>query len=360
MKRRKLIIIVLMVSALFFILKRKIELARAPVFGEKPVLVSVFYSQRRDIKSFKEYLAKIEPINKANISTRVSATVEKIFVDEGSRVEKGDLLAQLDKRDFLSKLNSAKEFLSSANENFNYWDKEYTRDESLFKQGAISEEERDRTKNSFVQSKAKFEDAKENVRFWQANISYTEIKSPYTGVVSKRFVDEGSLAVPGKPLFIVEDRSKLKLSFDVPQEDISSIREGNLVFYKVNNKLKQAKITNLFPSISQGKLLHIEAYLNNKEGVYAGAFVPVKVMTVQEKGVVVIPKSAVAKMHSLKPFVFIVKEGKLEKYPVILGLSSDMFIEVKNLAAGVAVVKNPYLSWTKLAGGEPVKIINKK
>ena len=122
MKKRKLII-VLIVLALFFILKRKIELARAPVFGEKPILISVFYSQKRDIKSFREYLAKIEPINKANVSTRVSATVEKIFVDEGSRVEKEDLLAELDKKDFLSKLNSAREFLSSANENFNYWDK---------------------------------------------------------------------------------------------------------------------------------------------------------------------------------------------------------------------------------------------
>jgi len=359
MKKRKLII-VLIVLALFFILKRKIELARAPVFGKRPVLVSVFYSQKRDIKSFREYLAKIEPINKANVSTRVSATVEKIFVDEGSSVEKGDLLAELDKRDILAKLNSAKQVLFAAQENFNYWQKEYTRDENLFKQGAVSEEERDRAKNSFAQAKANLESAKENVRLWQANLSYTEIKSPYTGVVSERFVDEGDLAVPGKPLFVVEDRSKFKLSFDVPQEDISYLKRGLSVFYKANNQLKQAKITNIFPSVSPGKILHIEAYLNDKDGIYAGAFVPVKVVTAEGKRVIVIPKSSVTKVSNLKPFVFIVEGGKLKKYPVVLGLSSDMFVEAKNLASGVAVVKNPYLSWTKLAEGEPVKVINKR
>ena len=175
MKKRKLIIIVLIISALFFILKRKIELARAPVFGKRPVLVSVFYSQKRDIKSFREYLAKIKPISKANVSTRISATVEKIFVDEGD------------------------------------------------------------------------------------------------------------LAVPGKPLFIVEDRSRFKLAFDVPQEDIPFLKRGLPIFYEVNNKLKQAKITNIFPSVSPGKILHIEAYLDDKSGIYAGAFVPVKVVTAEEK-----------------------------------------------------------------------------
>jgi len=357
---KKVIIFILIFLAVFFILKRKIELAHAPVFGKRPVLVSVFYSQKKDIKNFREYLAKIEPINEANVSTRVSAIVEKIFVDEGSVVKNGDLLAELDKRDVLAKLNSAKQALSAAEENFNYWQKEYNRDEDLFKQGAVSEEERDRTKNSFAQAELKLENAKENIKFWQVNLNYTEIKSPYDGVVSKRAVDAGDLAVPGKILFIVEDRNRLKLSFDVPQEDVQFIKKDMPVVYKNKNNFEQAKITNVFPSISEGKILHVEAYLDNKEGLYVGAFVPVKVMTAQKKGVVVIPKSAVAKMPGLKPFVFIVKEGKLEKYPVILGLSSDMFIEIKNLSPGAAIVKNPYLSWTKLAGGEPVKIINKR
>jgi RND family efflux transporter MFP subunit len=359
-KSRLAVTVIIIVLVTFFILKRKIELARAPVFGRRPVLVSVFYSQRKDIKNFREYLAKIESINKAKVSTRVNAMVEKIFVDEGSVVKKGDLLAELDKKDILAKLNSAKQALSADEENFNYWQKEYKRDENLFEQGAISEEERDRVKNNFAQAKAKLENAKENVQFWQANLNYTEIKSPYDGVISKRFVDVGDLATVGKPLFIVEDRSKFKLGFDVPQEDIQFIKKSMPVFYKNKNGFNQAKVTNIFPSIAEGKILHVEAYLDNKDGLYVGAFVPVKVLVAQKKETVVVPKSAVIKMSRFKYFIFIVEGGKLKKYPVVLGLSSDMFVEVKNLSPGVAVVKSPYLSWTKLAEGEPVKIINKR
>jgi len=356
---KKLVILILIILAAFFILKKKIELSHAPVFGKKPVLVSVFYSQKKDIEKFRGYLAKIAPINETKVSTRVSAVIEKILVDEGSIVKKGDLLAKLDDRDILAKLNSAKQVLSAAEENFNYWQKENNRDEYLFKQGAISEEEMDRTKNAFAQAKSRLENAKENIKFWQANLNYTEIKSPYDGIVSKRTVDAGDLAAPGKILFIIEDRSRLKLVFDVPQEDVQFIKKDMPILYKDKNSFKEAKITNVFPTISEGKLLRVEAYLDNKEGLYTGAFVPVKVVTEQKKGVVAIPKSAVVNESGLKPFIFIVQNGKLKKYPVILGIRSDMFVECKNLSPGVAVVKNPYLSWVKLTEGEPVKVMNK-
>jgi len=360
MKSKRLVIFILIILGVFFVLKRKKELSKAPVFGQRPVLVSVFYSQRKGIKSFREYLAKVEPVNQAKVSTRISAVVEKVFADEGSVVKKGDLLAELDKKDISAKLNSARASLSSAKENFNYWNKEYIRDENLFKQGAVSEEERDRAKNSFAQSRARLKSAEENITFWQVNLNYADVRSPYDGVVSKRFVDAGDLAVPGKPLFTVEDRSKLKLSFDVPQEDVPFLKQGYPVFYKVKDKLEQVKITNLFPSISQGKILHIEAYLNDKDGLYVGAFVPVKVLIAEKKDTVVIPKSAVSKMKGKGSFVFLVKDKKLNKYSVVLGLESDEFIEAKNLGEGLAVVSSPYLSSVKLSDGEPVKIMNKR
>ncbi len=359
MKRRRLIII-LIVLALFFVIKRKIELSRAPVFGKNPVLVSVFYSARRDVKNLKEYLAKVEPVNQAKVSTRINAAVEKVYVDEGSIVNQGDLLAELDKKDIMAKLNSAEQALSAAQENFNYWQKEYSRDENLFEKGAISQEERDRTKNSFAQAKARLAGAEGNVKIWQDNLAYARIRSPYSGIVSKRFVDPGDLAAAGRPLFIVEDRSRLKLAFDVPQEDTGLIKKGAPVIYKGKSGVTQVKISNVFPSLGEGRVLRVEAYLKNKGGLNVGEFIPVKVLTAEKKDVVVVPQISLCKDKNLKPFVFIVKSGRLQKYPVVLGLSSAMFVEVKNLGAGIPVVKNPYLSWVKLAGGQKVKVINRK
>ena len=358
--KRRIIIIAVLLFGLFFIAKRKIKLSKAPVFGNKPIVVSVFYTKKGDINVYRDYLAEVEPINTAKISTRISALVDEVFVDEGAEVKKGDLLAKLDEKDILAKIDAAKESLSSAEENYNYWKKEYERDENLFKQGAISEEARDRAKNMFAASKAKLESAKKAIEILKVNLKYTDIKSPYDGVVSRRFVDPGDLAVPGKPLFVVENRSRFKLAFDIPQEDVGTINKGALISFKVGKKSFNAKITNKFPSIEKGRMLRIEAYLDNKCSLVSGAFVPVRVILASKKDVVILPKSAISKGQGKKPFVFVVKDKKLVRYPVKIGLISDNFAEVKNIAVGVPVVKNPYLSWVKLAEGQTVKMAGAK
>ena len=359
MRIKKVIVILIIIAVgALLILRKKKELSRAPAFGQRPALVAVAFSQKRTIKNFREYLATVEPINKADVSTRINAVVEKVLVDEGTPVKKGDLLVVLDKKDITAKLNSAQEQLLAAEENFSYWQKEYSREENLFKAGAISQEERDRARNSFAQAKARRQNAQQSVQFWKANLAYAEIRSPYDGIVSFRFVDPGDLAQAGKPLVTVEDRSQLKLAFDIPQKDIPLIKKGALVFYKAKRKYSSIKVTNIFPTVSAGKIIHIEAYLTSKEGLKCGEFVPVKVQVAQKDNAVVVPQSAICRIPPQKPFVFIVKNNRLKKVPVILGLASEEEVEVKNLPSGQIVVKNPYLSWVGLFAGERVKIIN--
>ncbi len=360
MKKKKIMFIALAaLLVVFFILKKKVELMRAPVFGTRPALVSVFYARKRPIEKFSAYLAKVEPEEAAKVSPKITAVVDEIYVDEGSVVKKGCLLARLDKRDILAKLNSAKSSLSAAEQNFTYWEKEYERDKTLFREGAVSEEAMDKAKDNFAQAKARKETARENVSFWQVQLSYAEIVSPYDGVVSKRMVDTGDLAVVGKPLFLVENRARLKLVFDAPQEDLRFIKKGQEVYYGEEGYSKRTKIANIFPSIGPGKMVRVEAYVLPEPKLHVGEFIPIKVLVAREEDAVVVPNSAICKSEGHKPFVFIVEKGALKKQTVVLGIKSEMFVEVKNLGAGAAVVKNPFLSWTKLSDGQSVKIIGK-
>ena len=357
MRKKRLVLVGIVLLALFFVVKRKIELMRAPVFGKRPILVSVFYSRKGEIERFAEYLAEVRPVRTAKISTKIPAEVQEVYVDEGSVVKKGDVLAELDKREILARLNSAKGSLSSAKENFEYWKKEYERDETLFQAGAISEEERDRAKNNFARAQANLKTAEENVNFWQAELDYVEVKSPYDGVISRRFVDPGTLATVGKPLFELEDRSVLKLVFDVPQADLSFIKKGGYLLYRSGGKWRSAKITNIFPSLNLGKTLRIESYVKPDGSLYVGEFVPVKVLVARKSDVVIIPKSAVCMGANSHPFVFVVKGNRLKRYPIVLGITSGRFVEVRNLKVGMPVVENPYLSWTKLSEGQAVKVL---
>ncbi len=351
----KFLIVVFIIFVCFHaVARKKKKLSKATSMEERPIIVSVYRTKKINLEKFKEYLGKVEPINKANVSTRIAAIVEKVYVDEGSIVKKGDLLAELDKKDILSRLNSAKENLIAAKENLNYWEKEFDRDQFLFQKGAISEEERDRAKNNLAQAKARVKIVEELINFWQANLRYTKILSPYDGVISKRFVDPGDLAVIGRPLFTVEDRSKLKIVFDVPQIDAPFIKKGLPVIFKTEGILRKTKISNVFPSLEKGRVLHIECFVNKK--LLVGSFIPVKVILI-EKRCVAVPVSSVFSMGNQTPFVFIVENNTLKRIPIEKGIETDEFVEVKNLKEGILVVKEPYLSWTKLAPGEKVKIM---
>ncbi len=359
-KRARMIFLVIIVLAVILIVKKKIELATAPVVGKQPLLVSVFYSQRRDLSVFRDYLAVVEPINKASVSTRIAAEVKDVFVDEGDEVKEGGLLAKLDDRDINAKIESAKAGLVSAKENFDYWQKEYERDEALFKAGAISEEEFDRAKVAFAKGKAALSSAEKRIDELSAQLDYLQIKSPYDGIVSKRFVDPGDMAMPGRPLFLIEDRSRLKLCFDVPQEDVGIVKKGGAVYFSVNGKEFSATITNVFPSLDNGRMVRVEVYVDPIPDLKTGEYVKLKVLTARKQDVIVVPESSIVRQDGKRPYVFIVEKGRLKVFPVITGIKSKGFVEVRNLPEGVAVVKNQYLSWTRLSDGEAVKIRNKR
>ncbi len=74
---------------------------------------------------------------------------------------------------------------------------------------------------------------------WRRQLGYCTIRSPFDGLVSHRMVDPGDLASPGKSLMVVEDRSRLKLCFDVPQQDLPQVREGLAVTYAVGGRAAQ-------------------------------------------------------------------------------------------------------------------------
>jgi len=349
------ITILVVAAAAFFIVKKKIQLSHAPVVGEKPVLVTVTPLREETIRQLQNYLARVEPVNQARIASRLAATVEKVPVDEGSRVQAGDILIELDQKDLRAKLSSAGAALASARENLSYWQKEYDRDEDLFQEGASSEEARDRSKNSLAQARGRVESAQGQIAQIQASLAYTRITSPYAGVVSRRYVDPGDLATPGKPLLRVEDRSSLKLSFAVPQEDAPLLKTDQPVIYDLKGKRSQARITDIFPSLEQGKIMRVEADINKEDGMLVGSFIPVQVLVKEAQSAVVVPRSALAGPDGSQ-FIFLVEDGHLKRQPIKIGLQMEDTVEVTNIQPPARVVTNPYLSWVNLAAGQAVRI----
>ena len=180
----------------------------------------------------------IEPVTSVTVGTQVSGIVSKLFVDYNSVVKKGQVIAELDKTNLMSQLNTAKTQLATAQSQLNYQTANYKRYKTLFEKGLVAADDFDNAKLSYTQAKEQVASAKEEVQRAQTNLGYATITSPINGVVLSKSVEEGqtvaaSFSTP--ELFtIAQDLTNMQVVADVDEADIGDVKEGERVTFTVD------------------------------------------------------------------------------------------------------------------------------
>lgn len=180
----------------------------------------------------------IEPVTSVTVGTQVSGIVNKLFVDYNSVVKKGQVIAELDKTNLMSQLNTAKTQLATAQSQLNYQTANYKRYKTLFEKGLVAADDFDNAKLSYTQAKEQVASAKEEVQRAQTNLSYATITSPIDGVVLSKSVEEGqtvaaSFSTP--ELFtIAQDLTNMQVVADVDEADIGDVKEGERISFTVD------------------------------------------------------------------------------------------------------------------------------
>lgn len=180
----------------------------------------------------------IEPVTSVTVGTQVSGIVSKLFVDYNSVVKKGQVIAELDKTNLMSRLNTAKTQLATAQSQLNYQTANYKRYKTLFEKGLVAADDFDNAKLSYTQAKEQVASAKEEVQRAQTNLGYATITSPIDGVVLSKSVEEGqtvaaSFSTP--ELFtIAQDLTNMQVVADVDEADIGDVKEGERVTFTVD------------------------------------------------------------------------------------------------------------------------------
>jgi RND family efflux transporter MFP subunit len=155
----------------------------------------------------------------ANLSFRIHGTVDRILVDVGDEVKKGDLLARLDPRDYQVELNNAKAELSKATSGLELADSEYARVARVFEKdpGAVSKSMVDSRKAELDVAGAQVESARAAVDKASDNIKYTYLKAPFDGVVAEKFVEQFEDIQATNPIIRVLDNSSIEFTVQVPE-----------------------------------------------------------------------------------------------------------------------------------------------
>ncbi len=180
----------------------------------------------------------IEPVTKVDVGTQVSGIIDKIYVDYNSVVKKGQVIAELDKTNLISELNSAKSNLAGAKSDLDYQRLNYSRIKALHDKGLISDNEYDSAKLSYQQAESTYSMRKEAVSKAQTNLSYAIITAPIDGIILSKDVEEGQTVASSystPTLFtIAKNLTDMRVVADVDEADIGEVAEGQNVSFTVD------------------------------------------------------------------------------------------------------------------------------
>lgn len=144
---------------------------------EQKVTYTTAKVERQNIENTVTATGTIEPVTSVTVGTQVSGIVSKLYVDYNSVVKKGQVIAELDKTNLISELNTAKANLSSAQSTLNYEKTNFGRYKTLYQKGLVSADDYENARLSYDKARQQVASAKENVQKAQTNLGYADRKS---------------------------------------------------------------------------------------------------------------------------------------------------------------------------------------
>ncbi len=319
---------------------------------------TVLHLKKEKIIQTYEAVGTVRPLTESKVEAQINAQILKVMVTPGKKVEKGDVLIQLDARNEQTQVKKAREGFAFAKNNLkqavksedgakadmNQAKLKFDRTTKLFKSGVVSSQKLEIDRARYLKAKAMLEHANETIHAAKTRIrqseqiiketqiilGYSVIKAPAAGVIIDRLADPGDLAVPGKTLLVLQTSGSLRLEASVREGMISKIHQGET--YDVNietiNKIIPSVIEEIVPYADPStRTFLVKATLPMVPGLYPGMFgrllIPVK-----EQQVVLIPRQAIKNIGQLEIVYIKDKQGHWKSVYIKTGRQFKNKIEV--------------------------------
>ncbi|MBQ6736719.1 MAG: efflux RND transporter periplasmic adaptor subunit [Alphaproteobacteria bacterium] len=193
---------------------------------------------RGDLRHVVTATGEINPVNTVSVGSQVSGTIENIYVDYNSHVNKGDLLLTIEPSVLQASVDEARATLDSAKSQLTLAKNDYERNKTLYDSGYIARAEMEQSQTNYEQAVQSVKRAQSQYDRAETNLSYATITSPVEGTVISRKVDKGQTVAASfqtPDLFeIAEDLSKMQIETAVSEADIGVIKEGQNVTFTVD------------------------------------------------------------------------------------------------------------------------------
>lgn len=313
-----------------------------------------------------EASGQVEASQSVNISTRVMGYITRMNVKAGDRVKAGQLLFSVNSTDIAAKRAQTDAMIAQAEAAQRSAQKDLDRYTVLYKQQSASAKELDQVTLQYQSAKASVDAARQMRNEVNAQMTYTQVTAPFSGIITQKLADAGSMANPGMPVLTLEQSGDLQVSASIPENQIASVKLGDEVSMTIEsaNKTIAGKVIQVNPSsqFTGGQyIVKISIPAAEAKTLYAGMYVhlriPVKgmvVTTVKEAGRILIPAKAIITREQLSGVYTISSQNTAMLRWLRLGNTTGDQVEV---LSGLAANETFILSAEgNLYNGAPVTI----
>ena len=362
MKKKKVIILILagllLAGGIMFMMGKK--------GAEDDVRFQMTEVAEGDIATNVTATGTIEPVKTVDVGTQVSGIVKRLYVDYNSVVKKGQVIAELDRTNLISDLNSAQANLRTAQIELDYQKKNYARYAELKQKDLVSLSEYDVALENYRKAQENVKVAQQSVSRSKTNLGYATVYSPIDGVVISKAVEEGQTVASGfsTPTIvkIAKDLTDMQCIAKVDEADIGGVKEGQRVTFTVDafpddvfsgsvKQVRQSGVTTNNVVTYEVVISAPNADLKLKPGLTAN----VTIYTLERSGVKSVPSAALrfTPEPSLMGKKYVIKDVEADKklwtldgnvltaHKVEVGVSDGTRTEIiSGLDEGTAVVQS--------------------
>lgn len=322
MLHRRFSFSVLLACALSFALlgcaERKQQTAKKS--GATAVPVEVATVQRRDLVETLNLVGSVAATESAQVRAEIAGIVREIAVEEGQSVKKGQLLVKIDDSEIAAQTEEAGAVFQLAELNLR-------RAENLAKTNNVTQADRDR-------AEAEFRSAKAKLSLQRSRLAKTEIRAPFDGVVGARAVSPGDYVSSQSVITAIDDLSRLKIDFEVPERFVRQVKTGTAFVVKpAGAPSVSGEVFFVSSAISrETRSSMVKGYLSQPPAdLKPGMFANVELILAVHQGVLVVPESAILVSGAGTQIVIARKKGDASTADFVtvrLGLRSKGLVEV--------------------------------
>ncbi len=281
------------------------------------VLVQATVASMHTFESSFSFLGTFEAVRQNTIGSDANGKIIKLNVEEGDKVSQGQIIAKVDDEMLQLQLQNAEVSIEGQKND----DGRYS---NLAKENAVSGVQVEKTKLGL-------RSAEIQKRQIQKQLKSTNITAPFSGVITKKMVDLGSVIGAGSPLVEITDISSLKLTVSVPERDILKFKLNQEVSVSADiygKRMFDGKVTNVSVQADKSHNFKVQITVKNaQQELMAGMYGSVSLNNSKSITALSIPRKALVG-SSKNPQVYVIKNGKSILTSFNAGTSDGEFIEV--------------------------------